>query len=214
MIADLFSEQMTSQVQLAAGAYWLRGFALPQADMLCDILTQHFVDNPPQQMMTPMGYKMSVRTTSFGQFGWVGTERGYGYTKKNAFTKQPWLPIPDSFLDLAQQAALQGGYKDFIPDTCLVNVYEVGSKMGLHQDKDEQDFSQPIVSVSLGIPAIFLFGGAKRSDKTTKLTLTHGDVVVWGGASRWFYHGVNPIKPDQHPVLGKVRCNLTFRKVI
>lgn len=212
MIADLFEDQAESQVKLASGAFWLRGFALSEAEMLCNLLVKHLKTHPPQQMMTPMGYKMTVRTTSFGQLGWVSTERGYGYAKVDATTKQHWPPIPDTFLQLAQRAAQQAGYPQFSPDTCLVNVYAVGCKMGLHQDKNEQDFTQPIVSASLGIPATFLFGGTNRSDKTQKIPVAHGDVVVWGGESRLNYHGILPLRASQHDLLGQRRINLTFRK--
>lgn len=213
---DLFSNQADETIKIAEGAYWLRGFALPVAEALWTTLTIHFNTHPPQQMMTPMGYPMSVKTTSFGDYGWIGTAKGYGYssvdTSADLSTQQAWPAIPEAFLNLAKNAALKAGYQDFHPDTCLVNLYAIGAKMGLHQDKDELDFSQPIVSVSLGVPATFLFGGARRNDKTVKILLTHGDVVVWGGASRCFYHGVNTIQPHHHVTLGALRCNLTFRK--
>ena len=212
---DLFSELIEpaeSIVLLAEGAHWLRGFALPVADEVCALLLAHFKHHPPQQMMTPMGYPMSVKTTSFGDVGWVGTAQGYGYSSVDLVTQQPWPSMPDVLLHLAQDAALQGGYKDFVPDTCLVNVYVVGTKMGLHRDRDERDFKQPIVSVSLGIPATFQFGGLKRIDPCQKIALTHGDVVVWGGKSRLHYHGIMPLKPNAHEALGACRINLTFRK--
>jgi alkylated DNA repair protein (DNA oxidative demethylase) len=212
---DLFSESIEpaeSIVQLAEGAYWLRGFALPVANALCNLLLAHFKQFPPQQMMTPMGYPMSVKTTSFGAFGWVGTTQGYGYSTVDLVTQQPWPLIPDALLQLAQDAALQSGYKDFVPDTCLVNVYAVGTKMGLHRDRDERDFNQPIVSVSLGLPATFQFGGLKRTDKCQKIPLLHGDVVVWGGKTRLSYHGIMPLKSNIHKDLGVFRINLTFRK--
>lgn len=212
MMMDLFAEQQEPQVKLADGAYWLRGFALPVAGVLWATLTRHFETYPPLQMMTPMGYKMSVRTTSFGQYGWVGTAKGYGYATHNQFNQQSWPAIPDAFFDLAQRAALQAGYAQFIPDSCLINVYDIGSKMGLHQDKDELDFSQPIVSVSLGIPATFLFGGTRRGDSLIKIPLSHGDVVLWGGDARLRFHGILPIKAGKHDLLGERRINLTFRK--
>ena len=212
MTADFFSDQMESQVMLAKGAYWLRGFALPQADTICAMLIEHLKNYPPQQMMTPMGYSMSVRTTSFGEFGWVSSKQGYGYAVKNSFTNESWPPIPESFFDLAQRAANQAGYVNFKPDTCLINVYEIGDKMGLHQDKDEADFSKPIVSVSLGLPVIFQFGGLTRTAKTLKVPLSHGDVVVWGADSRLCFHGVLPLKAGTHGTLGQRRINLTFRK--
>ena len=188
------------------------GFALSVANDICGMLTQYFKEYPPQQMMTPMGYPMSVKTTSFGAYGWVGTSQGYGYSEVDLVTKKAWSPIPEAFLHLAQGAAKEAGYLNYVPDTCLVNVYAIGTKMGLHRDQDELDFSQPIVSVSLGIPASFLFGGAKRGDKTIKIPLMHGDVVVWGGKSRLHYHAIMPLKPNTHGVLGSCRINLTFRK--
>jgi len=209
---DLFEDQLASEVSIAEGAVWLRGFALPVADVLWQALVVHFKHFPPQQMVTPMGYKMSVRTTSFGDVGWVGSQQGYSYAATDLAAKKTLPAIPLPFMQLASEAASKAAYDDFVPDSCLVNCYEVGAKMGLHQDKDERDFSQPIVSVSLGIPATFLFGGAKRSDQTVKIPLQHGDVVVWGGKSRRYYHGVQVVKPNKHPVLGALRCNLTFRK--
>jgi alkylated DNA repair protein (DNA oxidative demethylase) len=153
-----------------------------------------------------------VQTSSLGSLGWVSDAKGYGYSATDPVTGEPWAPLPGMILQLAAAAANKAGYADFVPDSCLVNVYAPGSKMGLHQDKDEQDFSQPIVSVSLGLPATFLFGGKTRSDKPVKIPLQHGDVVVWGGPSRRFYHGVNTIKPGLHPLTGNKRINLTLRK--
>lgn len=212
MSTDLFSEQTEAKVTFAKGALWLRGFALPQADVIAKMLKQHIKAYPPQQMMTPMGYPMSVRTTSFGALGWVGTTGGYGYSDVESITKRAWPAMPADLLDLARSAAKQAGYAQFTPDTCLVNMYEASSKMGLHQDKDEQDFSQPIVSISLGLPAIFLFGGKHRTDKTTRIPITHGDVLVWGGPSRLHYHGIDSVIAGRHVVLGERRFNLTFRK--
>jgi len=211
-MTDLFNEQVAEKIQIADGAYYFLGFAMPVANDVCAMLMQHFKNYPPQQMMTPMGYPMSVKTTSFGKFGWVGTPQGYGYSEVDLVTKKAWPPMPQAFKQLAQGAAQQAGYVHFMPDTCLVNVYAIGTKMGLHRDQDEQDFSQPIVSVSLGIPATFLFGGAKRGDKTTKISVNHGDVVVWGGKSRLNYHGIMPLKRNNHAALGACRINLTFRK--
>jgi DNA oxidative demethylase len=211
-MTDLFADQLDNKLAIADGAYWLRGFALPVADGLCAVLLTHFKLHPPQQMMTPMGYPMSVKTTSFGDYGWVGSEKGYGYSTVDLVTQRAWPPMPHPFLNLAQSAANAAGYADFMPDTCLVNVYELGAKMGLHRDQDERDFSQPIVSVSLGIPATFLFGGAKRADKPQKIPLRHGDVVVWGGKTRLHYHAIMPLQPNTHALLGACRINLTFRK--
>ena len=208
---DLFSAQ-SDHLPLADGACWLPGFALPVMDELWSCIARHLHACPPQQMQTPMGYLMSVRTSSMGDWGWVSSALGYGYSHRQPLTQQPWPPIPAVVLQLASAAALQAGYANFVPDSCLINVYTPGNKMGLHQDKDELDFSQPIVSVSLGIPATFLFGGAKRSDRPLKILLHHGDIVVWGGRSRRFYHGVAQIKPASHPLTGQQRINLTLRK--
>lgn len=212
LTAHLFTEPSEAQVTFSEDAVWLRGFVRPEADVICQMLIQHLASHPPKQMMTPMGYKMSVRTTSFGQFGWVGTKDGYGYSTVDLDTQQPWPAIPSVLLDLASRAALEAGYANFKPDTCLVNVYEAGSKMGLHQDKDEENFLQPIVSVSLGVSATFLFGGKNRSDKTIKIPVIHGDVLVWGGRSRLHYHGISALSGEKHALLGERRFNLTFRK--
>jgi len=209
---DLFIDELEKQMQIAEGAVWLRGFALPIADTLWQHLIKHFSQYPPKQMVTPMGYKMSVRSTSMGDGAWVGTEKGYRYAKVDFATQQNLPKIPPVFMQLAQDAAMAAGYESFVPDSCLINCYDVGSKMGLHQDKDEADFNQPIVSVSLGLAANFQFGGLRRSDKTVKVPLRHGDVVVWGDASRLCFHGVLPLKAGTHPLLGQQRINLTFRK--
>lgn len=209
---DLFAEQRPDIVPLTEGASWLPGFALPVMDALWSSLQQHLTSHPPCQMATPGGYLMSVKTTSMGDVGWVSSTKGYDYSAINPANQQPWPPLPPVIRQLAQTAARAAGYEDFLPDSCLVNIYEPGSKMGLHQDKDEQDFSQPIVSVSLGIPATFLFGGAKRNDKTIKIPLQHGDVVVWGGISRRYYHGVAQVKSAMHPLTRGTRINLTLRK--
>ncbi len=218
---DLFStptpdhapnETTSPPVTLAPGALWLAGFALPDMPLLWPLLQQHLASHPPQQMMTPMGYPMSVRTSSLGRWGWVGSAQGYGYATHDPVSGLPWPDMPEVIQQLAQRAAAAAGYADFEADSCLVNVYAPGSKMGLHQDKDELDFSQPIVSVSLGLPATFLWGGARRTDKPVKIPLVHGDVVVWGGASRRVYHGVAPVRAGAHPLLGAQRINLTLRR--
>lgn len=212
MTMNLFTAQRPHSIAFAEGACWLPGFSLAKMDTLWPCIQHHLAAHPPQQMMTPMGYVMSVQTSSLGALGWVSDAQGYGYSPTNPVTGEPWPPLPDMMLQLAAEAAKQAGYADFLPDSCLINVYAPGCKMGLHQDKDEKDFSQPIVSVSLGLPATFLFGGSKRSDKTTKIPLQHGDVVVWGGASRRVYHGVSTIKAGTHSLTGNCRINLTLRK--
>lgn len=208
----LFTTTDASRIKLAEGAYYLPAFCRGSADVLWQLVAKHLQRYAATQMMTPMGYKMSVNTTSMGALGWVSDARGYGYARINPATQQPWPPIPKTFQQLASRAALAAGYVDFVPDTCLINLYRSGAKMGLHQDKDEADFRQPIISVSLGIAATFLFGGAKRRDPVRKCLVQHGDVVVFGGKSRRYYHGVATIKANEHAQVGALRCNLTFRK--
>jgi len=209
---DLFADQIDNKIPIGDGAVLLRGFALPEANEIYALLLTHFAQYPPQVMMTPMGHKMSVATTSMGDVGWGSSQAGYGYASHHPGNQKAWADIPKVMADLAARAAYEAGYQHFSPDCCLVNVYKVGSKMGLHQDKDEQDFTQPVVSVSLGVPATFLMGGAQRAGKTAKILLDHGDVVVFGGVSRRFYHGVQTIQPATHPLLQQQRINLTFRK--
>jgi alkylated DNA repair protein (DNA oxidative demethylase) len=163
-------------------------------------------------MVTPGGYTMSVAMTNCGQLGWTTNDRGYLYSPEDPLTQRRWPPMPGAFATLCQDAATAVGYADFQPDACLINRYGVGAKLSLHQDKDEADLRAPIVSVSLGLPAVFQFGGLKRSDPLKRLLLEHGDVVVWGGASRLFYHGIQPLKPGVHPLTGEYRYNLTFRQ--
>ncbi len=200
---------------LAPGAVLLHGFAVPSAarerELIADL--REIIDAVPlRNMETPGGYTMSVAMTTCGDVGWVTDRRGYRYSETDPVSGARWPAMPQSFRTLASDAATAAGYEDFAPDSCLINRYDVGAKMGLHQDKDERDFSAPIVSVSLGLPATFLFGGPKRSDPTQKILLEHGDVVVWGGPSRLFHHGVSPLKAGHHPLLGNCRINLTFRK--
>jgi DNA oxidative demethylase len=155
---------------------------------------------------------MSVAMTNCGGYGWVTDRSGYRYDGIDPESGKPWPAMPPVFCNLAREAAEEAGFAGFSPDACLINCYEVGAKMSLHQDKDEQDFGAPIVSVSLGLPAVFLFGGLKRTDKPRRFRLEHRDVVVWGGAARLFFHGVAPLADDNHAVMGRQRINLTFRK--
>jgi alkylated DNA repair protein (DNA oxidative demethylase) len=155
---------------------------------------------------------MSVVMSNCGTFGWISDRRGYRYSPDDPQSGESWPSMPGAFARLARDAAAAAGFVDFAPDACLVNRYAPGAKLSLHQDRDEKDFSQPIVSVSLGLPATFLFGGLRRSDKQLRVPLMHGDVVVWGGPARLRYHGVLPLKEGAHPLLGGYRINLTFRK--
>jgi alkylated DNA repair protein (DNA oxidative demethylase) len=198
--------------ELAPGALVLHGFALPYETALLAGLQDVTTMAPFRHMVTPGGYRMSVAMTNCGSLGWVTDRTGYRYDVTDPETGKNWPPMPDPFLMLAKNAAGEAGFPDFLPDACLLNRYEPGAKLSLHQDKDERDFSQPIVSVSLGVSAVFLFGGLHRADKTKRVTVAHGDVVVWGGPARLRYHGLMSLKEGQHPLLGRYRLNLTLRK--
>ncbi|MFZ3086537.1 MAG: DNA oxidative demethylase AlkB [Methylotenera sp.] len=197
---------------LAEGAMLLRGFAQREQAIVLEDLHGVIAQAPFRHMVTPEGFTMSVAMTNCGELGWVTDKTGYRYDARDPLTGQPWPEMPASFLALAHEAAMQAGYIGFKPDACLINRYQTGARMSLHQDKDERDFNQPIVSVSLGVPAVFQLGGFNRSDQAIKLVLHHGDVLVWGGESRLRYHGVLPLKAGKHPAFGEYRINLTFRK--
>jgi alkylated DNA repair protein (DNA oxidative demethylase) len=199
-------------VRLGANALVLRGFALPWERALVGELDAVVVRSPFRHMLTPGGFRMSVAMTNCGDWGWVSDPTGYRYTTIDPQTGRPWAPMPEAFRELATRAAAQIGFIGFVPDACLFNRYEPGAKLSLHQDKDERNLNAPIVSVSLGIPAVLLFGGLRRAETPRRVPLAHGDVVVWGGPDRLRYHGVLPIKDGQHPLLGGVRVNLSFRK--
>jgi len=200
------------QEELAPGATVLRNFVRPYETSILAALDEVITAAAFRHMITPGGFRMSVAMTNCGSLGWVTNKTGYRYQPTDPESGRNWPQMPDIFLNLASEAAAQAGFKDFLPDACLINRYDPGAKLSLHQDKDERDFSQPIVSVSLGIPVVFLFGGLKRADKLIRLQLTHGDVAVWGGPARLRYHGVMPLKEGHHPLLGRHRINLTFRK--
>jgi alkylated DNA repair protein (DNA oxidative demethylase) len=216
LTADLFesvADLRPSRQAMAEGAVLLRGFARPvEAELIADI-GAIVAQAPFRHMLTPGGHAMSVAMTNCGAAGWVTDRRGYRYDARDPEAGKPWPAMPLSFCQLAGQAAAEAGFDRFAPDVCLINRYAPGSKMSLHQDRDETDFGAPIVSVSLGLPAIFMFGGLSRSDKTTRYRLEHGDIAVWGGPSRLFYHGVAPLADGEHPVMGRQRINLTYRKV-
>ena len=194
------------------GAYLLRGFALDHVTMLLAEIEQIETAAAFRRLETPGGFRMSVAMTNCGSLGWVSDRGGYRYTTHDPLSGQPWPPMPSVFSMLAEKAARAGGFEDFKPDACLVNRYVPGTRLTLHQDKDENDFRAPIVSVSLGLPAVFLFGGNTRKDKQRRIPLQHGDVVVWGGPARLNHHGVLPLKDGHHPILGRQRVNLTFRR--
>ena len=208
---DLIERLYPAAEDMAEGAALLRGKALSfEADILGALQTITG-QAPFRHMTTPGGYVMSAAMTNCGAAGWVTDRTGYRYDGMDPDSGRPWPALPDCFLDLAIAAATDAGYPQFIPDSCLINRYEPGARLSLHQDKNERDFAHPIVSVSLGLPATFQFGGLKRRDPVRKFVLRHGDVAVWGGPSRLYHHGVSALKEGQHAKLGRMRVNLTFR---
>ncbi|SAK81542.1 DNA-N1-methyladenine dioxygenase [Caballeronia ptereochthonis] len=208
---DLF-ETGGQRLRLGSGAFVLRGFALSFVRELMPAIADIEAMSPFRNMVTPGGFTMSVALTNCGALGWTTDRRGYRYTSIDPDTGEPWPVMPQVFARLASEAATAAGFDGFEPDACLVNRYSPGARLSLHQDKNERDYAAPIVSVSLGMKATFLFGGHERSDPTAKVPLYHGDVMVWGGVDRLRYHGVMPLKEETHPLLGNQRINFTFRK--
>ena len=220
MTLNLFNEALPAYAApeiIAPGAAILRGFALPVAAVVMQGVDTVVAAAPLRHLVTPGGQTMSVAMSNCGPLGWVSDRRGYRYCDVDPLSNQPWPAMPNGFVALAASAAEEAGFAGFTPNACLINHYQPGARMGLHQDRDEGgqagDFSAPIVSVSLGLPAMFLFGGLQRKNKATHWPLLHGDVVVWGGPSRLAFHGVAPLKEGDHALLGARRVNLTFRWV-
>lgn len=209
MTEDLFESSVES---LGPGAVWLRAFATPHEAALLAGVNEVTAQAPLRHMVTPGGFRMSVAMSNCGALGWVTDRTGYRYDTIDPDTGRPWPCMPEAFSQLATEAAAAAGFEGFVPDACLLNRYEAGTRLSLHQDRNERDMRWPIVSVSLGMPAIFLFGGLARSDKAARILLVHGDVVVWGGPDRLRYHGVLPLEDRPHTLLGSRRINLTFRK--
>lgn len=211
---DLFARPAAPDpsAALAPGVVLFRGLALPVAATLLDEIAAVAAASPFRHMLTPNGQRMSAALTSAGPLGWVSDRAGYRYSLTDPEHGRPWPAMPPSFRDLAARAADAADFAAFDPDACLLNRYAPGAKMSLHQDKDERDFSQPIVSVSLGLPTTFLLGGPTRADRVTPIPLAHGDVLVFGGPARLLFHGVRPIPEGHHPTVGPFRINLTFRK--
>ena len=213
---DLFAEQDLQQParveRIGEQAFVLRGFALPRAKELLAALDCVLLQAPLRQMHTPGGLAMSARLSSCGDLGWTTDRHGYRYSPLDPLSSRPWPAMPEAFLVLAEAAASAAGFSGFVPDACLINAYAPGAKMSLHQDKNERSYTAPIVSISLGLPAIFQFGGFERSDPTRRVSLFHGDIVVWGGVDRLRFHGVMPIKPGHHSLLGEQRINITLRQ--
>lgn len=215
-LGDLFAEPKSRGVreEIVAGAWVLPGFALGIADELLTAIRRVAAVSPFRNMMTPGGFRMSVAMTNCGDAGWVTDRKGYRYQPIDPEAGQPWPAMPAEFLDLADRAATAAGFGGFRPDACLVNRYEPGTRLTLHQDRNERDYAQPIVSVSLGIPATFLFGGDGRKDRPKRVPVEHGDVVVWGGPARLAFHGVAELAKTEHPATGRLRYNITLRKAL
>lgn len=214
-LGDLFADHDDGRrgcEALAAGAMLLRGFARDEAAAILSAVSRIVERTPFRHMETPGAYRMSVAMSNCGALGWTSDRRGYRYAALDPLDGRPWPAMPEDFLNLARRAAASSGFPDFSPDSCLINRYAPGSKLSLHQDREEAELLAPIVSLSLGLPATFLFGGMRRGDPARRLVLAHGDVVVWGGPSRLRYHGVLPLKDGWHPATGACRINLTWRK--
>jgi alkylated DNA repair protein (DNA oxidative demethylase) len=215
-LGDLFAEHEPRPFRqiLADGAVLLAGFAAAEEAHLATAVAAVAATAPFRRMETPGGYRMSVAMTNCGEAGWVTDRRGYRYSAEDPETGWPWPAMPDAFRRFAEHAAAEAGFPGFAPDSCLINRYEPGARLSLHQDRNERDYAAPIVSVSLGLPATFLFGGDSRSDRPRRLRLVGGDVVVWGGSARLAFHGVDVLAEGDHPVTGRCRFNLTFRKAL
>ncbi|WP_249675006.1 DNA oxidative demethylase AlkB [Pseudomonas abieticivorans] len=216
MTPDLFSDTDTAQPPrieaLGTQAWVLRGFALPWVEGVLAPLREVLKAAPFRRMVTPGGFTMSVALSNCGALGWTTDTHGYRYSPLDPRTGLPWPGLPIVIRELGIAAASAAGFADFDPDACLINRYLPGAKMSLHQDKNERDLEAPVVSVSLGLPAVFQFGGHARGDRPLRVPLLHGDVVVWGGVDRLRYHGVLPLAQGTHAVMGAQRINFTLRK--
>lgn len=206
------AEHLPRREWLAPDALLLRTWACPQADALLADLQRVLDQAPLRHMTTPGGFRMSVAMSNCGEWGWISDRTGYRYGAADPDSGRRWPAMPASFRRFATAAAELAGFEGFEPDACLINRYEPGARLTLHQDRNERDFVHPIVSVSLGLPAVFLFGGATRAAMTARIPLAHGDVVVWGGPARLRYHGVLALKDGYHAMTGRHRINLTFRR--
>jgi alkylated DNA repair protein (DNA oxidative demethylase) len=199
---------------LGDGAILLRGFALAEQTALFANVTELARVSPFRHMITPSGFRMSIAITNCGKAGWISDRKGYRYAEVDPETGQNWPPMPALFSELSTHAAAAGGFPKFVSDSCLINRYEPGARLTLHQDRNELDFEQPIVSISLGLPATFLFGGSTRKERPKRYLLESGDVVVWGGPARLAFHGVAALKEGISDLTGACRINLTFRKAL
>ena len=215
--ADLFGdrEHSDSRIErLADGAVLLREFAALEATALMETLQDVLLAAPFRHMVTPGGFRMSVAMTNCGCAGWITDPRGYRYDPLDPTTGRPWPPLPELFRRLATRAAAEGGFDGFEPDACLINRYEPGARLSLHQDKNEHNLAAPIVSVSLGLPVTFLFGGLRRTDRPRRIRLESGDIAVWGGPARLTFHGIEPLADGEDRLTGRCRINLTLRQAL
>ena len=206
---ELFGTGPAEPIRLGDGITLLRGFAATAT--LFPLVEAVAAEAPFRHLLTPGGQTMSVAMTNCGALGWVSDRSGYRYSPTDPLTDRQWPRMPAEFRKLALEAATAGGFPEFAPDACLINRYAAGARLTAHRDADEQDFAQPIVSVSMGLPASFAFYGLTRGGKGRSVALSDGDVLVWGGPSRLVYHAVRPVKPGHHPLTGDCRFNLTFR---
>jgi alkylated DNA repair protein (DNA oxidative demethylase) len=212
---DLFGspdEETPWDEPIAPGAVLLRRYACAHAAKILAAVDTIAAAAPFRHLETPGGKRMSVAMTNCGTQGWISDRRGYRYGGQDPLSGHSWPAMPEIFLALAREAAARAGYPDFAPEACLINLYRPGARLTLHQDRDELDLRAPIVSVSLGLPAVFLFGSLQRADRPRRFPLVHGDVAVWGGPSRLAFHGIAPLGEGSHPATGASRVNLTFRK--
>jgi len=211
---DLFANDSAEPLHTAIGeqALLFHQFLSQTDEALLSDVRAVLKQSPLRHLHTPSGHKMSVKSSNCGHYGWLTDEHGYRYQSIDPVTKKPWPQMPDSISIQAIEVARLAGFENFKPDSCLINVYMPGAKMGLHQDKDEADFTKPIVSFSFGLSMNFLWGGFKRSDKYQKVILQHADALVWGGKDRLRYHGVQQLKEGVHPITGRCRVNLTIRQ--
>jgi alkylated DNA repair protein (DNA oxidative demethylase) len=214
--ADLLSgiDSPEKHERIAPGAVLLHGFARSDIETLAAAIAAISAEAPFRHMVTPGGFRMSVAMTNCGHAGWITDRRGYRYGENDPLTGRPWPALPETFRALAARAAAMAGFADFAPDACLVNRYEPGARLTLHQDRNERDFMQPIVSVSLGLPASFLFGGLERSERPRRYALQSGDVAVWGGPARLVFHGVDKLAEGEDGRFGRYRYNLTLRRAL
>ncbi|MCC5797504.1 MAG: DNA oxidative demethylase AlkB [Methylophaga sp.] len=208
---DLFNDEV---IELQQSLILIKGMAADNAQRYWQSVQDIHHQSPFRKMQTPGGQMMSAEITNCGRVGWHSDRQGYRYTELDPLTGQSWPAMPICLQTLAVSAALKAGYQAFTPDVCLINRYSIDSKMGLHQDRDERDFTQPIVSVSLGLSANFVFAGSQRNGPRQHILLEHGDVLVWGGQLRKNYHGISKVLPGDDPLTGQHRINLTFRQAL